>query len=125
MNKTKVNFPAQTLNESFVKNNNAHVDPNFIEEKLKNLYKNFGPSIHKFSFQPVTEQEVVKATKTLKSMALGVDQINSFVIKSLLPRISTVLVHLVKLSFQCHIFPENSKKGSYNSNTKRINTFIS
>ena len=43
---------AQTLNENFVKNNN---DPKFTDEKLQNLYPKFTPSIHKFSFQPVTE----------------------------------------------------------------------
>ena len=58
----------------------------------------------------MNEQEVIKAAKTLKSMAVGVDQINSFVIKSLLPRISTVLVHIVNLSFEHGIFPENWKK---------------
>ena len=109
-NKVKVNFSAETLNENFVKNNNATVDPNFIEEKLQNLYKNFPPSIHKFSFQPVCEQDVIKVTKTLKSMAVGVDCINSFVIKSLLPRISTVLVHIINISFEHGIFPENWKK---------------
>ena len=108
--KTKVNFSAETLNESFVKNNNAPVDPNFIEEKLQNLYNNFGPSIHKFSFHPVSEQDVVKAAKSLKSMAVGVDQINSFVIKSLLFRITSVLVHIVNLSFENAIFPEKWKK---------------
>ena len=108
--KVKVNFSAQTLNENFVKNNNNPIDPNFIEEKLQNLYKNFPPSIHTFSFQPVSEEEVIKATKSLKSMSVGVDQINSFVIKSLLSRISTVLVHIVNVSFEHGIFPENWKK---------------
>ena len=110
INKMKVNFSAQTLNENFVKNNNAPIEPNFIEEKLRNLYSKFTPSIHKFSFQPVSEEDVIKAGKTLKSMALGVDQINSFVIKTLLPRISTVLVHIVNVSFEHGIFPENWKK---------------
>jgi hypothetical protein len=109
-NKVKVNFSAQTLNENFVKNNNAPVDSNFINEKLQNLYSKFAPSIHKFSFQPVSEQDVIKVTKSLKSMAVGVDQINSFVIKSLLPRISTILVHIVNVSFEHGIFPENWKK---------------
>ena len=54
-NKAKVIFSAQTLNENFVKNNNATIDPKFTDEKLKNLYPKFTPSIHKFSFQPVTE----------------------------------------------------------------------
>ena len=108
--KAKINFSAQKLNENFVKNNNAPIDPNFLDEKLQNLYQNFPPSIHKFSFQPVTEQDVVKVAKSIKSMSVGCDEINSFVIKSLLFRISTVLVHIVNVSFEHGIFPENWKK---------------
>ena len=84
------------------------------------MYNKFDPSIHKFSFQPVNEQEVIKAAKTLKSMAVGVDQINSFVIKSLLPRISTVLVHIVNLSFEHGIFPENWKKAIMEENVGNV-----
>lgn len=109
-NKVRVNFSAQTLNDNFVKNNNAHIDPNFISEKLQNLYSKFTPSIHKFSFQPVSEHDVIKVTKSLKSMSVGVDEINSFVIKALLPRISTILMHIVNVSFEHGIFPENWKK---------------
>ena len=109
-NKSKVNFSAELLNQTFLQNNNAPIDPNFINEKLQNLYKNFSPSIHKFSFQPVCEQELIKVTKTLKSMSVGIDQINCFVIKALLPRISTILVHIVNISFELGIFPENWKK---------------
>lgn len=109
-NKAKVNFPAETLNQTFLQNNNAPIDSNFIKEKLNNLYKNFPPSIHKFAFQAVSEQDLIKVTKNLKSMSVGVDKINSFVIKALLPRISTVLVHIVNISFELGIFPENWKK---------------
>ena len=61
---------AQTLNENFVKNNNATIDPKFTDEKLQNLYPKFTPSIHKFSFQPVTEEKVIKVTKSLKPIFL-------------------------------------------------------
>ena len=110
-NKTKINFSAETLNQNFVKNNNAPVDPDFIKEKLENLYKKFPPSIHKFCFQPVSEQDVIKTAKSLKSLALGVDEINSFVVKTLLPRISVVLVDIINTSFEQRIFPERWKKG--------------
>ena len=110
MNTAKVNFSAETLNENFVKNNNAQVDPDFIQEKLQNLFNKFPPSIHKFSFQPVCEQDVIKTAKSLKSMALGVDQINSFVVKALLPRISSVLVDIINASFEQRVFPDRWKK---------------
>ena len=56
------------------------------------------------------EQDVIKVTKSIKSMSVGCDHINSFIIKSLLFRISTVLVHIVNVSFELGIFPENWKK---------------
>ena len=110
-NRAKINFSAETLNQNFVTNNNAPVDPDFIKEKLENLYKKFPPSIHKFCFQPVSEQDVIKTAKSLKSLALGVDEINSFVVKTLLPRISVVLVDIINTSFEQRIFPERWKKG--------------
>lgn len=58
----------------------------------------------------MSEQEVTQTAKTLKSMALGVDQINSFVIKLLLPRISAVLADIINTSFDQRIFPERWKK---------------
>ena len=109
-NKAKVNFSAETLNKNFVLNNNAPIDPDFIKEKLENLYNKFPPSIHTFSLQPVCEQDVIKTAKSLKSMALGVDQINSFVVKCLLPRISSILVDIINVSFEQRIFPDRWKK---------------
>ena len=109
-NKTKINFSAETLNQNFVLNNNAPVDPDFITEKLENLYNKFPPSIHKFCFQPVCEEDVIKTAKSLKSLALGVDEINSFVVKTLLPRIASLLVDIINTSFEQRIFPERWKK---------------
>ena len=109
-NRGKINFSAEDLNNTFLTNNNAVIDEAFINEKLQQLYNNTLPCIHKFSFQDVTEFDVVKVTKTIKSMSVGVDEINIFVIKSLMSRISSVLTHIVNVSFQTGIFPERWKK---------------
>ena len=109
-NKGSVNFPANTLNEAFVKNNNFFVDNDFIEERVKTLYDRTVPSIHKFSFSEVTEQDVIKVTKTINSMSVGVDNINSYVIKLILNRICGILAHIINSSFEQEVFPDRWKK---------------
>ena len=77
---------------------------------MQELYNKTSPCIHKFSLQDVTEHDVVKAVKTIKSMSVGVDEINIFVVKSLIHRISDVLTHIINVSFESGIFPEQWKK---------------
>ena len=58
----------------------------------------------------VTEHDVINIVKTIKSVSVGVDNINIFTIKSLIPRISSILTHIVNVSFETGIFPERWKK---------------
>ena len=109
-NQTHVNFSAETLNNTFLQNNNAPVDTNFINQKLNQLYSKFSPSIHKFSLTDVSEHDVLRAVKSIKSLSVGIDNINSYVIKLLAPRICTVLVNIINTSFQTGIFPDRWKK---------------
>ena len=109
-NKGTVNFPANSLNETFVKNNNFFIDDDFIKERVKTLYDKTVPSIHKFTFSEVTEQDVIKAAKSINSMSAGVDNINSYVIKLILDRISGTLTHIINSSLEQEIFPERWKK---------------
>ena len=109
-NKGKINFSAEVLNQTFLSNNNAIIDSNFIDSKLQQLYNRTSPCIHKFQLHDVTEHDVVKVIKTIKSMSVGVDNINIFVIKTLMHRISSVLAHIVNVSFETGIFPDNWKK---------------
>ena len=108
--KSKVHFSAEELNRTFLANNNAVIDSDFIDRKLQQLYNHTLPCIHKFSLHDVTDLDVVKVTKTIKSMAVGVDGINIFVIKSLMPRISSILAHIINVSFKVGIFPDRWKK---------------
>ena len=110
-NRGKVNFSAEELNKTFLSNNNAVIDSNFIDAKLQELYnKVHCPCIHKFSLSEVTEHDVVKVSKTIKSMSMGVDDINIFVIKVLMNRISSVLTDIINTSFATNTFPERWKK---------------
>ena len=109
-NKGTVNFPANTLNQTFVKNNNFFVDDEFIDERVKTLYDKTVPCIHKFTFSVVTEQDVIKVAKTITSMSVGVDNINSYVIKLILNRISSPLTDIINSSLEQEIFPDRWKK---------------
>ena len=107
--RSSINFTAESLNETFLKNNNANIDANFIQEKISDLHSKTLPSIHKFYLTDITEHDVIKVARTIKSMSVGVDNINSFVIKLLINRISTVLTNIINTSFQTGIFPDRWK----------------
>ena len=108
--KSSVNFSAQTLNDTFLLNNNAPIDNDFIQQKLNQLYARFSPSIHSFSLTDVSELDVIKVMKSIKSLSVGVDGINSYVLKLLAPRICSVLVDIINTSFHTGIFPDRWKK---------------
>ena len=108
--KSKINFSAEDLNSTFLQNNNAVIDPNFINSKLQDLFSRTNTCIHKFELQEVTEPEVIKVTKSIKSMSIGIDGINIFIIKSLMSRISSILTHIINVSFETSTFPDQWKK---------------
>ena len=109
-NRAKINYSAEELNKTFLANNNAIIDNDFINAKLQQLYSRTSPCIHKFQLHDVTELDVVKVVKTIKSMSVGLDNINIFVIKSLINRISSILEHIVNVSFATGVFPARWKK---------------
>ena len=101
---TNCTFTPQQLNDCFLANNNAEID-----DKITELYNNTIPCIHKFSFTAVCEEEVIKMVKSLKTNSSGVDDINSFILKLLIDRISGVLTHIINISFEHGIFPDRWK----------------
>ena len=110
--KGKIHFSPEELNNAFLKNNNAKIDPAFIQTKTAELYNKTLPSIYKFSLHYVSENDIRKVTKSIKSMSLGVDCINIFVIKTLLNRILPVLQHIINKSFENGIFPSRWKRAT-------------
>ena len=102
---TRVNFSANKLNTAFVANNNAVIDNLLIDEQIRELYNKNQPCIHKFNFQPITELEVKKIVRGLKSNSCGVDNINSFILKLLINRISPIITDIINTSFEHNTFP--------------------
>ena len=108
--KSTFNFSPNALNQAFTANNNKKLDENFINSRINNLYNNTFPCIHKFSFEPISEQDVIKIVKSIKSKSSGIDNINISSINLFLPRISTVLTHIINMSFELNKFPERWKQ---------------
>ena len=108
--KGKINFSAKDLNSAFLENNNAVIDPDFIDAKIQDLFNKTNPCIHKFELHEVSEPEVIKVAKSIKSMSVGIDGINIFIIKTLMPRINSILTHIINSSFASNTFPEHWKK---------------
>ena len=108
--KPNFNFSADALNKAFTANNNKKLNEDFINSRIHNLYTKTSPCIHKFSFQPISEDEVVKIVKSIKSKSSGIDGINISTILLFLPRISSLLTHIINESFELNKFPERWKK---------------
>ena len=107
--KTPVNFSADKLNNAFAANNNAQIDPALINEQIRQMYVNNPPCIHKFNFEPVSELDVIKIVKGLKTNSSVVDNINGYVLKILIHRISSIITHIINISFELNTFPERWK----------------
>ena len=108
-NNSSFRFSAESLNNAFVSNNNADIDDSLIDEHIKHMYEKNPPCIHKFDFESVCERDVIKVVKSLKSNSVGVDNLNAFTIKLFIDRISSVLTHIINISFETDIFPDRWK----------------
>ena len=85
------------------------MDSQLIDEQIRQLYTKNPPCLHKFSFQPVSEQDVKKIVKSIQTNSTGADGINAFVLKLFIDRISEVLTHIINISFETKIFPDRWK----------------
>ena len=104
-----INFSATKLNEAFTENNNRPPDETGIDAQIRSLYEKNPPTLHKFNFTEVHEDEVVKIVKSLKSTSFGIDKINSYILKLIINRIGAVVTDLVNSSFKTRVFPSRWK----------------
>ena len=108
--KPNFNFSADALNKAFTANNNKKLDDNFVNSRITNLYNRTSPCIHNFKFHSISEEDVSKIVKSIKSKSSGIDGINISTIMLFLSRISTVLTDIINISFETNTFPERWKK---------------
>ena len=106
---TNVNFSPDKLNNAFLASNNAKIDSDLINDQIRQMYTKNPPCIHSFHFEPVSAMDVLKIVKSLNSNSTGADNINAFILKLFIDRISSPLAHIINTSFEQKIFPDKWK----------------
>ena len=106
---THIHFSAENLNNAFVTNNNADVDSKLIDEQIRQMYLKNPPCLHTFNFEPVSEEDVTKIVKSINTNSMGADNLNAFILKLFIDRVSVVLTHIINLSFETNTFPDRWK----------------
>ena len=95
------------LNDCFLSNNNATIDETKIDAEITNILKDSLPAA--FRFHKVTETEVKKVIKSIKTNACGVDRISSYFLKMCIQQIIKPITDMVNCSFTKKIFPSRWK----------------
>ena len=73
------NIDPNLLNASFVKNNNAKINEDLVTNEVKEILKKSArPS---FSFTEVSEIQVIKMVRSIKTNACGIDDISAYFLK--------------------------------------------
>ena len=97
------------MNEGFCESHNAEVDLEKIAQTVHNI--NIKPKRgDRFSFQQVSERDVLETVRSLKSNACGLDEISSFFVKLSIEHAVTAITDIINTSFATGKFPERWKK---------------
>ena len=73
------NIDPNVLNSTFLKNNNAKLNEDLVTDEVNEILKmSTRPS---FSFGEVSENEIIKMVRSIKTNAFGVDGISAFFLK--------------------------------------------
>ena len=91
------------LNKTFSANNNKTVDSQMVEDYIKKILEKMLPQT--FSFQPVSELEIIKIVKSIKTNAMGIDYISAKFIKMGVSIIAPFLTDIVNNAIKYSIFP--------------------
>ena len=97
----------EKLNDCFLSNNNAKVDESKIDEEITKILSDSLPAA--FRFHQVTETEVKKVIKSIKTNACGVDKISAYFLKICMDEIIKPLTDVINCSFTKKIFPSRWK----------------
>ena len=107
-NQDNCNINPTTLNEAFLKNNNAKVDENLISDEVNEILK--ASKTPTFSFSEVNEAEVVKIVRSIKTNACGVDNISAFFFKLGIEHSVYAFTDIINASIKYNKFPERWKQ---------------
>ncbi len=96
------------MNEAFVlNNNNENLDNSFITDQVDSILQS--TVAYNFDFRCVSELEVIKATRSISTNAIGVDGFGSFILKMIVPFCATAIVNIINFSFYYMKFPSKWK----------------
>ena len=96
------------LNEAFLKNNNLKVDNELISDEVNEILKNSKTAA--FSFSEVSEVEILRIVRSIKTNACGLDGISAFFFKLGIEHSVYAFTEIVNASFKFNKFPERWKK---------------
>ena len=96
------------LNDCFLANNNAKIDEAAIEKEVKRILKE--KLLPTFKFHKISEAEIKKVIKYIKTNACGVDMISSYFLKICVDQIAKPIAHIVNSSFARNTFPTRWKQ---------------
>ena len=95
------------LNDTFVKNNNAKINEDLVTDEVNEiLKKSVRPS---FSFTEVSEDQVIKMVRTIKTNASGIDGISAYFLKLGIDYSVYAFTNIINTSILCKKFPTRWK----------------
>ena len=101
------NFEPDLLNQSFIKNNNAQINEELVSDEVNEiLKKSVNPT---FSFSEVTEEQVIRVVRSIKTNACGVDCISAFFLKLGIEHSVFAFTNIINSSFLYNNFPTRWK----------------
>ena len=110
-NKTNFDLPVindlNLLNLAFSSNNNKDIDSNKVEKYILDILKKSLPK--SFKFEPITEVEIKKIIRSIKTNAMGIDKISASFIKISVHIIAPFLTDIVNNVIKYSTFPSRWK----------------
>ena len=106
----EIKIPPNVLNQAFISNNNAELDENKVSEEEIKIQNKPCATDAQFQFSEVTGLDVVRAVKSIKTNATGVDDISAFFIKASIEHTADILADIINASFENNFFPSRWKQ---------------
>ena len=103
-------YDPDLLNDTFSLNNNLPVNHESITTEISNILSNANYPCSTFQFKVVTEEDVIKVVKSIKTNAMGIDNISAYFIKLSIQSSVYAITHMINSSFKHRIFPSRWKK---------------
>ena len=106
-NGNSCNIDPNLLNSSFVKNNNSVINEDLVTDEVNEIFKkSTRPS---FSFTEVSENQIIKIVRSIKTNACGIDGISAFFLKLGIEHSVYAFTNIINTSILYKKFPSRWK----------------